>query len=121
MLEQLKQVKDYNDMSGYSLSQLQEAADKQIDLSNGCILFLKGEKDYWLEFAMVEFSSTVGEIEVYLPIFWGGGTSSLHGNPKEQLRELRHMYFGDTGYVFYMPGESLIEAMNHLSVYFDMK
>lgn len=121
-----KELTKYIDHCGetvYSLAEIEKEYTHKEIICENCILFLKQSfNDYFIDFIMVQFSTDnfiVGIGPLYRKIFEGCGASNLY-NQTDQLRELRHMWFGEeNGYVFSMPVNALIESMRYLSKYFD--
>lgn len=70
--------------------------------------------EYWMKYAVLQFAhSNSDRTELMTSIvFHGEGT--ING-----LNECRHTWFGDEGYVFYLPGKTVIRALQELSKYFD--
>lgn len=104
-----------NDSIVYSLDKA--LADSSISFhklgEEGYLLLKWDENNFWLKFAVLQFhSSAVGEDVLLSPIFWGEG-------PTDNLRECRHTYWGENGYVFYPDGKTISLAFKVLSQYFD--
>jgi hypothetical protein len=118
MRDKLTQYKSYQDDIVYLREDILSLYPVEVPISETCFLFFRQEHESWLEFIFVEWNYS-DDKDYYRCIFHGCGASSL--NLEEfSLRELRHMYFGEQGYVFYMPGKALISAMQVLAKYFDM-
>lgn len=112
MIDWLESVVNHNkDGFVYPL----EAAKKFeiIDLCCGGKLILNID-DNTIDFAVLEFySSGINDTNVLLSeIFHGVGFSG-------SLRECRHTYWGEDGYVFYPNGKIIADAFKKLSIYFD--
>jgi hypothetical protein len=74
-------------------------------------------KESWVEFAVFNFAeSEINGENIYVEfgelIFHGEGISGC-------LRECRHTYWGENGYIFYLPGDLITAAFQVLSEYFD--
>lgn len=100
----------------YRLKEIQQKATEVIEIGGCHWLALYSEEklgDGWMEFALFGLSfGDVGE-EVVTPVFHGMG-------PSGALREMRHTYWGDEGYLFYAPGKTIAEAFQVLGKYFDL-
>tara|TARA_R100001086_G_C11840641_1_gene259010 strand:- start:1467 stop:1793 length:327 start_codon:yes stop_codon:yes gene_type:complete len=80
----------------------------EIHALDGGILVINN-RDCIIDYAVVEYGNDVE------------GTMVWHGTGVgANLRECRHSYFGEDGYVFYMNGDLFISAINKLKDYFDM-
>ena len=83
----------------------------------GWLVFFKKD-EYRIKFAVLEFYSQVlgpgpeGPIMTKM-IIQGEGTATL--------REMRHTYWGENGYLFYANGTLIIKALEKLRDYFDIK
>ncbi len=76
-------------------------------------LVLKRETDLWLKFAVLEFHSSDEKDQVTTTcLFHGEGTLG-------SLRECRHTYWGESGYLFYPNGPLITAALQQLSEFFD--
>jgi hypothetical protein len=73
-----------------------------------------GEKRLWLKFAVMNFytSDCDGANTALVCVFHGEG-------PSDCLRECRHTYWGESGYIFYPNGELIAAAFKALSEFFD--
>jgi len=112
----IEKLTKYKSPYVYKLSDLKHAFTESHTLSQNCILFItQGSNECVIDFALVQLYSQ----DTFKVIYYGSGTSNLT-DPVGELRELRHMRFGEDGYVFHMPGKALIESMNILSKYFDL-
>ena len=68
--------------------------------------------DLWVKFAVCSLAFTQDNIDYLSLVFQGEG-------PSDNLRELRHTYWGEDGYIFYVNGIEITEAFAHLAEYFD--
>lgn len=78
------------------------------------VLFWDNEK-LWLKFAVLDFCSSDGDssnVQATI-LFYGDG-------PSGNLRECRHTYWGENGYVFYPNRKTINLALEHLSKHFDL-
>jgi hypothetical protein len=79
------------------------------------------EEDFlWGKFAIMKFRTrqTYPETETdntKLDVIWHGK------GPISVLRELRHSYFGDNGYIFYVNRKDMELSFEYLSKYYDME
>ena len=101
----------------YLLDDLRSQFDVR-DLPHGGQLVLK-RKDgsNWLEFAVMMFarSNTDGSNTLVSCVFHGDGPGGKGGS----LRECRHTYWGEDGYIFYPDGALISSAFAMLSEFFD--
>lgn len=83
-------------------------------LDCGGLLVLETKKEHWLNFAVMEFFSSDldGGNDTYSVVFHGSGVPS-------HLRELRHTYWGEDGYLFYPNLRLIASAFFELKNYFD--
>jgi hypothetical protein len=72
------------------------------------------EDRLWLKFAVLEFAYSERDDTgiMYTCVFHGEG-------PSGNLRECRHTYWGEDGYLFYPDGRLIAEAFKELSKYYD--
>ncbi len=105
-----------SDGDGYSLDRIQKA-HTVISIGSDAWVILR-EETGTLYFAVARFISSDSDgLDVSVEVFWHGwGCGSLNGSG---LRECRHSYFGDDGYVFYIDGRIMSQAFKVLSTYFD--
>ncbi len=113
---------DEHSENGCAFYYLDQIMDKfeVIELENNCYLAL--DIEYWegapgkVDFCLFDFRSSSADREprqtTVSKIWWGYGFSS-------GLRELRHSYFGDDGYVFYAPLDAMRQTIDILKKYFD--
>lgn len=79
---------------------------------DGLIVYKWDEDKFWLKFAVLGFNSGVDDEQFLTVIFHGEG-------PTDCLRELRHTWWGDGGYIFYPRGKVITDAFNKLRDHFD--
>lgn len=96
------------------------AVTEHITLARGGLLAVhqSGEDGLFVQFAVFEFSSSpYHDAEVantqYSLLFYGEGPSS-------SLRECRHTWWGEEGYVFYPDAALITDALEKLKKWFDM-
>jgi len=103
-----------NDDKAYSLERISKEFEIT-PLSKSAWLVLNwNEEKYWLKFVVFDFfySDADNKNVMLQPVFHGEGTGGA-------LRECRHTWWGDNGYIFY-PNKNTIElALKELSKYFD--
>lgn len=88
---------------------------EKIPLARGGLLVLNWNEDGLnLQFAVLRFyqSDLYGKNVLYQCLFHGCG-------PVGNLRECRHTYWGDGGYIFYLSGELIMDSFKKLSRYYD--
>jgi hypothetical protein len=104
----------------YDLAQIHAVADRVIDLGAGAVMAMAIDSEI-VDFAVFGFSYgptiqdgvSVGGVKLYLV---------LHGDgPAGELRELRHTYWGDEGYLFYPDVRVIVAAMAALKEWFDVE
>lgn len=91
----------------YHRKTLVDSGFEIIELPGDGILVRKDPSDTWIEFAVLEWHTEymhLGEVLAveYSMLFHGQGTGGC-------LRELRHTYWGEDGYLFYI-NRGLVEA-----------
>lgn len=109
---------DHNGEPVYPIDKLRVEFDVR-ELPGGWIVF-QHESKYgnWKYFAVLRFaqSETNGENELDSIVFYGDGPG---GKPEESLRECRHTYWGEDGYIFYPDGKLIVAALTALSEFYD--
>lgn len=115
MIQWLKDCKgdDFSEESEfYSLDKMR-GSFKVVPL-RGSGWLIVDDKAMWIKFAVMEFErSETDDSNVQLDcIFHGEG-------PVGNLRECRHTYWGENGYLFYPDGRIIADAFKSLSQYFD--
>ena len=112
-----EQGEHIGDATVYSLDGLRRDFDVR-DLGPGWLV-LNHEKSggNWLRFAVCEFrqSATDGSRTLVSVVFYGEGP----GGKDDPLRECRHTYWGEDGYLFYPNGVVIAAALQALSEFFD--
>lgn len=80
----------------------------------GWLALSKAADSSWLRFAVLDFEQSDGDGSNVLVglVFHGEG-------PSDPLRECRHTYWGDDGYIFYPNGALIADAFVALSEFFD--
>lgn len=111
-------VSGFNDEFLYSLTKMRASFDV-VGLPGGHIVFNHESKHgNWKYFAVLRFgqSGTDGSNEFDQMVFYGEGPGGAKG---ESLRECRHTYWGDDGYIFYPDGELIAAAFRVLAKFYD--
>lgn len=97
------------------------ATTEQVPLATGGLLaVLTLESGIQVEFAVFDWSSSEGpdltdiDSTQYTLLFYGEG-------PSDGLRECRHTYWGQEGYIFYPDAELISDALEKLKKWFDMQ
>ena len=111
---------DERDHFVYSIDHLRASVDVEVrDLSGGWLVLKRDATDspsrgLWLRFAVLEFfQSDVGGANPFgACLFFGDG-------PVGNLRECRHTYWGEDGYVFGPNGKLIVAALRALSEFYD--
>lgn len=110
---------EYNDSNYYLLSEM-KAKYEVVELGNDGYLVLNWDKEnlgyenepIHLEFAVFSFNSC-DDKDTWLNL-------QFHGNgPSGSLKECRHTYWGEAGYIFYPNGKVISLAFKELSKYFN--
>lgn len=122
LLDKLTALPDHEgELCLYTRENMQAAVTHVIDLAHGALLaVLEGEgESTWTEFAVFEWNSgpsTVDGVEcgpaMYAVVFCGAG-------PSGYLRELRHTYWGEDGYLHHLPAAVIADAFAKLQRWFD--
>lgn len=84
---------------------------EELDGKDFIVLFKKD--DALINYAFLECDASNTQEDFYSLLWHGYGFS-------DNLRELRHSYIGENGYVFYLNKKNFELALNWLSQYFDM-
>lgn len=107
ILKALEKEEDY-----YLFFPSKEYDFEVVRLSSGGYILLRWESDLWLEFAVF---SDAGEGDDSM-----GLMLQFHGRgPVGILRELRHTYWGENGYLFYPNVITIKEGLDFLSQFYD--
>jgi hypothetical protein len=113
--DQLTSTPHLNGIEGdvtYSLNEIKLKFDI-VELQPEQSWFVSQSDGNWMEWAVFEWAGgLIGENPDASLLFYGGGTLG-------SLREMRHTYFPDNGYVFYFPIKTMQLALAELSKYFD--
>lgn len=99
---------------GYSLDDARSRYEVRDLPGKGYLVLNWDAERFWLKFAVLSFLSSSGddtEVEMDLQ-FHGEG-------PTGNLRECRHTYWGDGGYIFYPSGKVISAGLEALSEFFD--
>jgi hypothetical protein len=98
----------------YRLDEAREKYEVHELTCNGWLVINRDDHKIWMRFAVLEFymSNGNGKNVVASCVFHGEGAT---GN----LRECRHTWWGDDGYVFYPNGNLIAAAFRALSEFFD--
>jgi hypothetical protein len=100
----------------YRLDELRDRFEVR-DLEGGGWLVLNvTPSSNWLRFAVLDFAGQVsGQSERASCVFYGEGP----GGKDDSLRECRHTYWGENGYLFYPNGALIAAAFRELSEFYD--
>lgn len=104
----------HNDSWVYSLDKAKEKFEVAQVADRGWVV-VKTDGPITIDFAVFEFShSDADDSNIMMShIFHGTG-------PSGGLRECRHTYWGENGYVFFPDAEIISKALEFLKKYFDM-
>ncbi len=102
----------------YALDEIRAGCDVR-ELNGGWLALIKSETtpgSNWMSFAVLAFaqSEVGGEDTLVYLVFHGEGP----GGP-DSLRECRHTYWGEDGYIFYPNGALITSAFASLAEFFD--
>ncbi|WP_374029805.1 hypothetical protein [Bdellovibrio bacteriovorus] len=96
----------------YSLNEVREKFEV-VQLTTDGYLVLNWDKEmFWLRFAVLDFHTGFDDDTFLSIVFHGEGWVG-------KLRECRHTWWGDAGYLFYPNGVLIGKALAELSKYFD--
>lgn len=100
----------------YPLDELKAKFDVR-ELAPGWLVLRGPNENNWMTFAVMEFaeSETSGANTLVSCVFHGEGPGG-----KDSLRECRHTYWGEDGYIFYPNGEIITNALAALREFFDL-
>lgn len=99
----------------YRLDRLQKHHKMETILEESLYVAANDNGD-WVECTFFEWTSESDDGVYLTPLF----SSSGPGGVDCPLRECRHTYFADKGYVFYMNRERMIAALDYCTKYWDM-
>lgn len=122
IFESLEKHQDHNGDDVYSLPEVRGKYVKVVELlPEESWLALNPKGDYWLDYALFTFNSQVCQdgAPILLNCIFHGGGSATFDDPATGLREMRHTYFSNEGYIFYLPMKTMRLAFDELSKYFD--
>lgn len=74
---------------------------------------IEDNQEHWIDVCFMTLDSSMDNEEFLSELFRSSGTLGC-------LRECRHTYFPDDGYVFYMNKGDMVAALEYLEKYFDM-
>lgn len=97
----------------YSIDKLEELFEVQ-ELENDVYFVLNKDEDHWMDFVFLTFSyseSDAGDVHAKLLMYGSGSTG---------LRECRHTYWGEDGYIFYPDKKQIITVLTALEEFFDL-
>lgn len=101
------------DTPNYSLSVLKNAFPTLEVLEDQRLVVVSVTDGIWMDFAFFEWVGSSAEEQWFSLLWHGGGTLG-------SLRECRHSYIGENGYVFYIKKKTFIQALDWLSKHFDL-
>lgn len=90
-----------------------QAADERVDLGHDAVLLIQISDTFWVRFAVLEWHYTGDEGPRHTMLFHGEGTAAPN------LRECRHVWWGEDGYTFHPPFDVVETALRHLRRWFD--
>ena len=113
LLKDIPSKIDHLGETEYLLSDIQKHTSVGTVLSKTLVVVYTWH-DNWLKWCFLEWSGgdTSGN-DSFKPFMYGEG-------PSGALRECRHSYIGDDGYVFYLNKKNFIAALDWLSQHYDM-
>ncbi len=89
-----------------------QGADELIDLGGQAVLAVKVTDGLHVDFAVFDWLTTDGADHNHIMLFHGSG-------PSGALRECRHIYWGESGYVHFMNFAVVEAALRELRRWFD--
>lgn len=105
-----------DDWTAYSLEWARARYEVREIVPNRCWLVINRKPDStWIKFAVLDFlrgSSSGQDVKTFL-VFHGEG-------PAGPLRECRHTYWGDDGYLFYPSIVVITAALTALKEFYDL-
>lgn len=111
--------KNYENTGCYSKAIVRENSTEIVELDNNGFLAVYQPEGHWNEFALFTYSYGDGheseQSNYYEIVFHGCGT----GGDEDQLREFRHSYWGDGGYLHYAPIPLIIAALKALEKWYN--
>jgi hypothetical protein len=115
MSELLKNVPftEENDYKQYEINDLKSLPSKLEMLDRTDVIVLYTIEEHWMTFCFLAWSASSGDESWYTPLWHGMG-------PTGSLRECRHSYIGEDGYVFYVKKQDFIAVLDWLSQHYDM-
>jgi hypothetical protein len=129
MIEWLKecQIKEpcIDDSISYSLLKLKKKfLVKELDIESGWLIYTGPKPDegdyeiygWWMEFAVMRFHcQTHGDPDIEVSCVFHG-----EGPANGSLRECRHTWWGEEGYIFYPKRVLIVKALEALSEFYDL-
>lgn len=116
IVERLTAVMDHKNDPMYAGSEIESVADEVVVVGGDGLLAVSTDPDSnHIEVALFEFaqSHSDGSDPMYARVMHGYGYG-------EGLRELRHTYWGEDGYIFYPSRKLITEALEALREWFDL-
>lgn len=97
----------------YDLAQIRSTANRVIDLGGDAVLAMAiGPVNVGFAVLDLAYTAEIGGVKLSL-VFHGEG-------PSDGLRELRHTYWGEDGYLFYPDARVITAALAALKEWFDV-
>lgn len=78
------------------------------------LIVVYSDDNSWYDFCFMEWQSTDSDGTKYYTKFM-----EVSG-PSDPLRECRHSYIGNKGYVFYLEKDVMLAILNYLEKYYDL-
>ena len=116
LMESLIQHNDHNADPVYAADEIRGVATRVVEINRtGLLAVLVDDESTWVQVALFRFSSSNSD---------GSGVMHqlvMHGEgPSGPLREFRHSYWGEDGYIFYAPRKLIVGALDALKEWFDL-
>lgn len=117
-IDPFKLIPDYDTDAFYNkpecrLSSYIESEYEVLALNKGLYVVKDTTRDHWTKLHFLVPNSWDDEETYVTSLFKCEGTGGV-------LRECRHTYFPNDGYVFYMNHQDMINALNYCKEFFDM-
>lgn len=117
LLEGLEHTFDHLGDACYSITELKKPNFNLEALNEDFLVLSRKDEHDWLEFCFLEVNSRelpYSEDSTLCTVLWHGE------GPSGSMRECRHSYIGEDGYVFYVSKKNFTAALEWLERHYDL-
>ena len=116
LLKSISGIPNHLEEMEYALKDIQKnfTLYETLDLISDHLIVIYKWDDVWLKWCFLEWAG--GDMrgnDTFTPFMYGEG-------PSGSLRECRHTHIGEEGYVFYLNGQRMKQAIEWLEQHYDM-